>query len=133
MTPQDKWAATCERVRRPPAGTDLEDLFLFEASRRVSNARTVSLMSRLYEVMDGLSGQTVTLRYDPSAPPERPLQVVHEGRPAGLARPLDQLANIRVKRSASAGSAGAADSNAGEPGPASDASGSASDDKIKEF
>lgn len=119
MTPRDKWAATGGRVRRPPAGTDLEDLFLFETDRRVSSARTVSLNSRLYEVMDGLSGQTVTLRYDPSQPPEAPLKVVREGRPAGLARPLDQQANIKVKR--------------GPSGCSGKAAASASDDKIKEF
>ena len=40
----------------------------------------------------------VTLRHDPSAPPGRPVKVVHEGRPAGLARPLDLHANARIRR-----------------------------------
>ena len=88
-TPLDQWALTCDRVRRPEPGVDLDDMFLFEAVRRVSRARTVSLQGRLYEVEAGMNGAKVALRYDPSAPPERPIKVVHEGRPRGLARPLN--------------------------------------------
>ena len=78
--------------------TDLDDLFLFEAKRRVMKDRTVSLHGRLYEVDALLVGHTVTLRYDPHAPPSRPLAVVHDGRPAGTATVLDAYANTAVKR-----------------------------------
>ena len=97
-TPLDQWALTCGAVRRPDPGVDLDDMFLFEAVRRVSKARTVSLGGRTYEVDAGMDGATVTLRHDPSAPPGRPVKVVHEGRPAGLARPLDLHANARIRR-----------------------------------
>ena len=60
--------------------------------------RTVSLHGRLYEVDALLVGQTVTLRYDPDAPPERPLKVRHDGHPAGIATRLDAYANTAVKR-----------------------------------
>ena len=60
--------------------------------------RTVSLAGRLYEVDPLLVGRTVTLRYDPSVPPTRPLQVVHDGRDAGRATILDAYANTAVKR-----------------------------------
>ena len=82
-SPQEQWARCCERVRHAGPGIDLEDLFPFEAKRLVTKARTVSLKGRLYEVDAVLSGQRVVLRYDPLAPPERPLQVVHDGKPAG--------------------------------------------------
>ena len=78
--------------------TDLDDLFLFEAKRRVMKDRTLSLHGRLYEVDAVLVGETVTLRYDPDAPPSRPIEVVHDGQPAGLATRLDAYANTAVKR-----------------------------------
>ena len=43
----------CGRVRRPDPGVDLDDMFLFEATRRVSRARTVSLDGRTCEVEAG--------------------------------------------------------------------------------
>ena len=47
---------------------------------------------------DTTVGQTVTLRYDPDAPPARPIEVVHHAKPAGTATRLDAYANTRVKR-----------------------------------
>ena len=60
--------------------------------------RTVSLHTRLYEVDAVLVGEIVTLRYDPDAAPSRPLEVVHDGKSAGLATRLDAYANTAVKR-----------------------------------
>ena len=97
-TPLDQWALAGHDVRYPDPGTNLDDLFLFEAKRRVMKDRTVSLNARLYEVDAHLVGQLVTLRYDPDAPPQRPIEVVHEGKSAGLATRLDAYANTRVKR-----------------------------------
>lgn len=97
-TPLDQWALAGENVRYPDPATDLDELFLFEAKRRVMKDRTVSLHGRLYEVDAVLVGQTVTLRYDPHAPPGRPLTVVHDGRAAGQATILDAYANTAVKR-----------------------------------
>ncbi len=99
QTPLDRWAGTAAEVRYPDAaGLDLDELFLFETKRRVLKDRTLSLHGRLYEADAILIGQTVTVRYDPAAPPTRALQLVHEGRPAGLATPLDAYANTAVKR-----------------------------------
>ena len=97
-TPLDQWALGGENVRYPEPALDLEDLFLFEAKRRVMKDRTVSLHARLYEVDALLVGQTITLRYDPQAPPSRPIEVVHDGQPAGQATRLDAYANTAVKR-----------------------------------
>ena len=78
-------------------------MFLFEATRRVSRARTVSLDGRIYEVEAGMNGAKVTLRYDPAAPPEPPDQGGARGQVrAGVARLLDLHANARIKRSAEA-------------------------------
>ena len=92
------WFDAASRDKPGAASLDLDDLFLFEAKRRVMKDRTVSLHGRLYEVDAVLVGETVTLRYDPDAPPARPIEVVHDAKPAGLATHLDAYANTRVKR-----------------------------------
>ena len=96
--PRPMAALAGHNVRYPDPATDLDDLFLFEAKRRVMKDRTLSLHGRLYEVDAVLVGQTVTLRYDPQAPPSRPSEVVHNGHTAGLATRLDAYANTAVKR-----------------------------------
>ena len=98
-TPLEQWALASASVRYPDATMDLDDLFLFEAERRVQKDRTVSLHGRLYEVDPLLKGANVTLRYDPEWPPNRPLKVVHNDKPAGQATRLDAYANTAVKRS----------------------------------
>ena len=97
-TPLEQWALASAGVRYPDATLDLDEIFLFEARRLVHKDRTVSLNGRLYEVDPLLVGQRVILRYDPEAPPTRPLDVVHDGKPAGKATRLDAYANTAVKR-----------------------------------
>jgi len=98
LTPLEQWAQTGEGVRFPEPGLDLRELFLFEARRKVQKDRTVSLHGVVYEVDAALVGETVTLRFDPSAPAQRPLQVCHQGRVSGLARVVETYANCFVKR-----------------------------------
>jgi hypothetical protein len=57
----------------------------------------VSLDGVLYEVDAVLVGATVLLRYDPSRK-DRPVQIWHEGKRVGLAKPVDTYANCFVKR-----------------------------------
>ena len=98
LTPLEQWAQSAEGVRFPEPGLDLHELFLFEAKRKVQKDRTVSLNGVVYEVDAALVGETVTLRFDPSAPPQRPLQVCHQGQVCGLARVVETYANCFVKR-----------------------------------
>lgn len=95
-TPEDRWAAVADRVRYP--GPDLDDLFLFEARRKVKKDRTVSLDGQVYEVEAVLVDETVTLRFDPAD--RRALQVWHDGQRAADAHPVDVRANCIVKRNA---------------------------------
>ena len=97
VTPLEQWARTGETVRFPEI--DLDDLFLFETQRKVQKDRTVSLNGVVYEVDAALVGQTVTLRFDPGAAPERPVQVCHQGRFVEQARVVESYANCFVKRS----------------------------------
>ena len=97
-TPLEQWALVGAGVRYPEPTLNLDEIFLFEVRRRVQKDRTVSLDGRLYEVDPLLVGRSVTLRYDPDAPPSRPLDVVCEGKPAGKATRLDAYANTAVKR-----------------------------------
>ena len=97
-TPLEQWALTGEAVRFPEPGLDLDDLFLFEAQRKVQKDRTVSLNGIVYEVDAALLGETVTLRFDPAAAPQRPVQVCHQGRLIEQARPVETYANCFVRR-----------------------------------
>ena len=59
-TPLEQWALASAGVRYPDATLDLDEVFLFEATRVVHKDRTVSLNGRLYEVDAILVGQRVT-------------------------------------------------------------------------
>lgn len=96
-TPLERWARRADQVRFPEPELDLDDLFLFEASRKVQTDRTVSLNGVIYEVEAALVGERVTLRYDP-ATPGAPVQVWHNGQAIHRARCVDLYANCSVKR-----------------------------------
>ena len=96
-TPLDRWV-TGRAPRLPEPDLDLDALFLFEAKRRVQRDHTVSLNGTVFEVDAALVGQTVTLRYDPSTPAGRGIEVWHEGRLAVCAKPVDAYANCFVRR-----------------------------------
>lgn len=98
-TPLERWARGAERVNYPDTALDIDALFLFEVTRRVQRDRTVSLNGVVYEVDAALVGEKVTLRFDPAAPPGRPIEVWHEARQLSDATPLDAYANCFVKRS----------------------------------
>jgi transposase InsO family protein len=96
-TPLERWTRSAERVRFPEPELDLDDLFLFEARRKVQTDRTVSLHGVIYEVEAALVGERVTLRYDP-ATPGAAVQVCYDGQPVQQARPVDLSANCHVRR-----------------------------------
>jgi len=97
-TPLEQWAQCAEAVRFPEPELDLDELFLFEAQRKVQKDRTVSLNGVIYEVDAALVGEKVTLRFNPGSPPERPVQVCHQGRFIEQAKPVQTYANCFVKR-----------------------------------
>ena len=97
-TPLERWARTGDAVRFPEPGLNLDELFLFELIRKVQKDRTVSLNGVVYEVDAALVGEKVMLRFDPSAPPGRPVQVWHDARRIHDAKPLDAYANAFVRR-----------------------------------
>ena len=96
--PFDRWAQTADQVRYPDGELDLDDLFLFEARRRVNNDRTISLHGTIYEVEPHLVGATVAVRYDPNAPKGRPVQVWLDGKRQGDATVVDAYQNCFVRR-----------------------------------
>ena len=98
QTPLERWAQTADQVRFPEPTLDLDDLFLFEATRKVQKDRTVSLDGVVYEVDAALVGERITLRYDPATEAGHPVQVWHEGQPIQVAKPVDLYANCFVKR-----------------------------------
>jgi transposase InsO family protein len=96
-TPLDRWAMSAQHVRLP-GSLDLDALFLFETKRRVQRDRTVSLNGTLFEVDATLVNHTVTLRFDPGAPPARGVEVWFDEKFVGRASPLDAYANCFVRR-----------------------------------
>ena len=84
LTPLDAWAKTGAGVR--PAGSPqlLDELCRLRYTRKVSKDRVVQFRTHAYEVDGGLTGRKVTLLVDPA--------------PAGLATPLDRVANSRLRR-----------------------------------
>ena len=97
-TPLEQWAQCAEAVRFPEPELDRDELFLFEAQRKVQKDRTVSLNGVLYEVDAAWVGEKITLRFDPGAAPERPVQVCHQGKFIAQAKPVQTYANCFVKR-----------------------------------
>jgi putative transposase len=97
-TPLDRWAMSADQVRLPGRDLDLDALFLFEVKRRVQRDRTVSLNGALFEADAALIGQTVRLRFDPSAPASRGVEVWSSQGFEGRALPVDAYANCFVQR-----------------------------------
>jgi len=97
MTPLDAWMKQVATVRQVDGGVDLDTIFLHSADRRVYDDRTVHLLGRIYEAPAELCGLKVQLRYDPEHP-EQAIRLFCKGRPVGEARPLDAVANSRVRR-----------------------------------
>jgi hypothetical protein len=101
LTPLDRWAQVGGDVRYSDAGLDLDDLFLWEAKRKVKKDRTVSLHGVVYEVDAALVDTTVTLRYAPAKQKRgAPVQVWADGQRIGDASVVDVRANCFVKRNA---------------------------------
>lgn len=107
-SPLDRWAKVGQRVRYPEPGVDLDDLFLFEAKRKVQKDRTVSLNGVLYEVDASLVSETVILRYDPSDQGDV-VEVCHKNYFPSEAKKVDVYANCFVKRDRPSGSIQTAD------------------------
>lgn len=95
-TPLDRWARTAEDVRAAPM--EVDELFLFEAKRKVRKDRLVSLDGQLYEVDANLVDQTVTLRFEPLREARRGVEVWVDGRRVQIAKPVDTHANCFVQR-----------------------------------
>ena len=92
--PAELWFA---RVCLPRSDGDEKDGRLPSQTPKVGG-HTVSLHGTAFEVDAALAGQTVTLRYDPSIPAGRGIEVWHEGRLAMRAKPVDAYANGFVRR-----------------------------------
>ena len=97
-TPLDQWALSADAVHMLDIHLDLDAIFLFETKRRVQRDRTISLNGTVFEVDATLVGETVTLRFDPAAPPARGIEVWHKDQFIARANPLDAYANCFVRR-----------------------------------
>jgi len=96
-TPLEAWAEKACNVNYPVPWMDLDEMFLFEAKRKVMKDRTVSLNGIAYEIDAALVGESVTLRYDPSKQGDT-VDVWHNNEFVHKAKCLDAYANCFVKR-----------------------------------
>jgi putative transposase len=64
-TPLDRWMRLSEGIRQLPGNLDVDELFLEEATRRVSKDGTLSLKSKSFEAGPRFIGQKVKVLFDP--------------------------------------------------------------------
>jgi len=93
-TPLARFISKMHCLRKAPA--DLRNYFRHMARRRIGKDRTITLNGGLYEGPVALIGKRVELRYHP-ADPEK-VEVFHQNRSYGFARPVNLHVNCRVKR-----------------------------------
>jgi hypothetical protein len=91
-TPLEIYLKEIEAVR--PAPPDMRPHFRAHTQRKVSLARTISFMNRLYEVPIGYAGLTVDLRFSD----EDHVEAFYEDQSLGMLRVCDQIANSRAHR-----------------------------------
>jgi len=65
LSPLDRYLQDKERLRFITSPEKLSQVFLYETVRRVKKDATIALLNQVYEVPQGLIGQSVTVRYDP--------------------------------------------------------------------
>lgn len=98
-TPLEAWTDKARYIIPVDPGIDLDEVFLHERSRKVYKDSTITLDGVLYEVPPTLSGNRITVRYDPVVPPfRRRLFLRHNGLDCGEGRIVDTYANTKVRR-----------------------------------
>ena len=95
--PREHWIAEAPHLRSLAPGTNLDEVFLHRAERKVRKDGTVRWSGGLLEVRSELVGKTVELRYDPNDADAR-LQVFLEGRFVCDTVPLDRYRNAARER-----------------------------------
>jgi len=96
-TPLDMWLERADRILPVDPTINLDDIFLHEATRKVTKDNAFTLHGTYFEVPVPLPGQTIRLLYNPHLPTPIP-RVYFEGQYQGEARVVDTYANSRVKR-----------------------------------
>jgi len=102
-TPLERLAA-CKRVMRHPTMTELTEIFLWEESRKVDKTGCVSVFGNTYEVAGDLSGEKVTLRFDPFD--LKVIQVWHASARYPDAVPLDLTRSVHERAGSAKAKAG---------------------------
>lgn len=95
--PLAHWLAEAEHLRALPRNKKLDDVFLHRARRKVRKDGTVRFKGGFYEVRPELVGQTIELRFDPTATTLRPRAFVDDAFVCD-AVPLDRLSNTTRRR-----------------------------------
>jgi transposase InsO family protein len=65
LSPLERYLQDKERLKFVSSPDKINQVFLHETLRKVKKDATIALLNRVYEVPQGLIGQSVTVRYDP--------------------------------------------------------------------
>jgi hypothetical protein len=90
--PREHWLDQVAHLRTLPAGTNLDEVFLHRAIRKVRKDATVRFGGKFLEVRAELTGKRVELRYDPHRPGAMP-RVFSGGHFFCDTVPLDWIGN----------------------------------------
>jgi len=96
-SPREHWLAEADHLRPLQLGTNLDEVFLHRAERKVRKDATVRWSGRWLEVRAELTGKKVELRYDPSQDGVLP-RVFLDGRFVCDAIALDRYRNAHRHR-----------------------------------
>lgn len=96
MTPLDRFALDTAFIKFLPPSQTNDELFYAEETRDVRKDNTIQFKNVRYEPDADLRGKTITIRFDRNRTDT--VIVYYKGRRIGPARPLDLVANSKLKR-----------------------------------
>lgn len=96
MKPVDRFGLDLKRINFLPPNEVNDELFFVEDERKVKKDNTFSFRSMRYEAPVDLRDRNITIRYDRHNPQR--IVVYYKNERAGVAKPLDLIANGLLKR-----------------------------------
>lgn len=97
MKPIDRFTQHIDLIRFPPSRDALDQLFLHRLTRKVKKDATISLHGNLFEVPFQFVGETIQVRFDPSAPEQA--YIFADQQLTCEIRPVNKVDNSQIYRS----------------------------------
>lgn len=97
MKPIDKFISHIDHIRFVKSKQELDNIFLYRATRKVKNDATISLNNILFEVPMKYVGERLKLRYDPASL-DKAYIFSEDDRLLDTIYPVKKVDNSRVRR-----------------------------------